>query len=403
MIFMKEKWEIKKLGDCFDVIRNGASIKQYDNADGYPITRIETLSNDLFNRDRLGYANIYEIEKYKNFLLKDNDILISHINSTKYLGRAVLYKKQENEKIIHGMNLLNLSGINSNISPDYISYYFKTESYKIQIFKITKKAVNQASFTTTALKEISIPIPPLSVQKSIVAELDTLHRLKELQEQQLTEFDNLAQSTFYSLFGDPIDNEKGWEVGLLRQVTTKIGSGATPLGGNQNYKTEGISLIRSLNVHNGQFLYKDLAFIDENQAKLLDNVIVKANDVLINITGASVARSCIVPNEILPARVNQHVSIIRLKENLNCIFVNSLFISESFQEKLLSIGRANGATREAITKSQLENLTLPIPPLSLQTAFAERIEKIKAQKELVKRSIGETQTLIDYTMDKYFG
>ena len=99
----------------------------------------------------------------------------------------------------------------------------------------------------------------------------------------------------------------------LQEITTKIGSGATPLGGKESYKAEGISLLRSMNVYDFVFNYDDLAHIDDNQAAELSNVEVKENDILLNITGASVGRCCIVPKSVIPARVNQHVSIIRLK------------------------------------------------------------------------------------------
>src|SRR5258706_16338327 len=97
----------------------------------------------------------------------------------------------------------------------------------------------------------------------------------------------------------------------LKDITSKIGSGATPKGGGNNYKAKGISLIRSQNVLDFKFSYDGLAFIDDEQADDLKNVIVKEDDVLLNITGDSVARVCKVPKEILPARVNQHVVIIR--------------------------------------------------------------------------------------------
>ena len=106
-----------------------------------------------------------------------------------------------------------------------------------------------------------------------------------------------------------------WIRRRLSDVTTKIGSGATPQGGEANYKQSGVSLIRSLNVHDGEFRMKDLAFIDETQATQLDNVSIEPRDVLLNITGASVARCCVVPSEVLPARVNQHVSILRPKHS----------------------------------------------------------------------------------------
>jgi type I restriction enzyme S subunit len=231
--------------------------------------------------------------------------------------------------------------------------------------------------------------------------LDCINGILEKKREQIKELDALAQSIFYDMFGDPIQNEKGWEVKKLKNITSKIGSGATPKGGNQAYKDFGINLIRSLNVHNNQFLYKDLAHIDEEQANALNNVIIEKGDVLLNITGASVARCCIVPNDVLPARVNQHVAIIRLMEVSN-IFLANQFTSVFYQQELLSISKGNGATREALTKAQLENLNVILPPLSLQQAFAEKIEAIEKQKELVKRSIAETKTLLASRMQHYF-
>src|SRR4051812_9516291 len=102
----------------------------------------------------------------------------------------------------------------------------------------------------------------------------------------------------------------------LGSITTKIGSGATPRGGKESYKADGISLIRSMNVYDFNFNWKELALIDESQANKLRNVVVKKNDILLNITGASVCRCCIVPNDVLPARVNQHVAIVRLNPDL---------------------------------------------------------------------------------------
>lgn len=106
-----------------------------------------------------------------------------------------------------------------------------------------------------------------------------------------------------------------WREVKLGDLCTKIGSGATPRGGSESYKEFGVSLIRSQNVLDLKFSEDGLAFIDEIQANDLKNVIVEKNDVLMNITGDSVARVCKVPTKILPARVNQHVAIIRSDEN----------------------------------------------------------------------------------------
>ena len=136
----------------------------------------------------------------------------------------------------------------------------------------------------------------------------------------------------------------------------------------------------------------------------MKNVIVRENDVFINITGASVARSCIVPNEILPARVNQHVAIVRcIEERLNPVFISNMFINDSFKGKLLSISEAGGATRQAITKQQLEMLTIILPPIELQNQFAAFVIQVNKLKAATKKSLDETQLLFDSLMQKYFG
>lgn len=250
--------------------------------------------------------------------------------------------------------------------------------------------------------DYKVIIPPLPEQSRIVEELDLLSNIIEKKRQQLSELDNLTQSIFYDMFGDPVTNEKGWEVYTLKSVTSKIGSGATPKGGNESYKDEGISLIRSLNVYNNSFKYKDLAHIDNEQAEALNNVAIECGDVLLNITGASVARCCIVPIDVLPARVNQHVSIIRGKNIINNNFLNYLLTSHAYQSLLIMLSKSNGATREALTKGQLEALKIILPPLSLQQLFAKKIEAIEKQKELIKQSIAETEELFSSRMDYYF-
>ena len=147
----------------------------------------------------------------------------------------------------------------------------------------------------------------------------------------------------------------------LKDITTKIGSGATPSGGKKSYKTTGIALIRSLNIFDLNFSYDELAYINDEQAKKLNNVIIEPNDILLNITGASVARCCILPENLLPARVNQHVSIVRINKGLaNPYYIQYLLVSPYYKQKLLSIAQG-GATREALTKESIENFEIIIP------------------------------------------
>ena len=227
------------------------------------------------------------------------------------------------------------------------------------------------------LTDAILPLPTIPIQKRIAEILDAADALRRKDQELLRKYDELAQAIFIDMFGDPVKNEKGWEVKKLKSITSKIGSGATPTGGKTVYKESGIALIRSMNVYDFSFKWKDLAFIDEVQAAKLNNVEVKSKDVLFNITGASVCRCSIVPDELLPARVNQHVAIIRAKENeLNPVFLNHLLVSDKVKRNLLGIGAGGGAVMEAITKDQLENLEIILPPIEIQNKFEVNWSKI---------------------------
>ena len=204
------------------------------------------------------------------------------------------------------------------------------------------------------------------------------------------------------MFGNPVLNDKGWKTNTVKEITTKIGSGATPKGGKESYREEGISLIRSMNVHNGYFEYRELAHISDEQADKLSNVIIEEEDVLLNITGASVARSCVVPDDVLPARVNQHVCIIRCKHDIVPQFMNCILTDENYQKLLWEIA-GSGATREAITKQQVEGLKIIMPPMDLQEQFAAFVTQVDKSKAVVQKGLDEAQMLFDSLMQQYFG
>lgn len=289
---------------------------------------------------------------------------------------------------------------NFSIIPDYFYYLFSGMDWT----KETRRAVMGATLNKDTLSKITVSVPPLEEQEKIAMVLDKVTDLIDKRKQQLAKLDELIKSRFVEMFGDPVTNPNGYNKEQLKNITHKIGSGSTPKGGKESYHTEGISLIRSLNVHNGKFEYKDLAYINELQAKQLNNVIVEEQDVLLNITGASVARSCVVPKDILPARVNQHVTIIRCKiEELNPIFLNQQLLNASYQNFLIFLGESNGATRQALTKEQIENFYIIIPPLDLQNKFAEFVEQTEKTKVAINHSLDKLETLKKALMQKYFG
>lgn len=282
----------------------------------------------------------------------------------------------------------------------YLQYWFRT---------IKQKLLNRAvggtlqNISLTIVKDLEIPLPPLEEQKKIAAILDTADHYRQKTKVLIEKYDQLTQSLFLDMFGDPVANPKGWEIDTLKNCTNKIGSGATPRGGKEVYKEVGISFIRSLNIHDNWFKNKDLAFIDDSQACELDGVNVEANDIMFNITGASVCRCCMVPSSILPARVNQHVAIIRSKkEILNSTFLLHCLLSQNVKSHLLAIGGMGGATREALTKSDLETFKIIMPPIELQNQFAERVAQIEKQKQQAEASLVKAEELFNSLMQRAF-
>ncbi|MBW9093325.1 restriction endonuclease subunit S [Microbacterium jejuense] len=181
----------------------------------------------------------------------------------------------------------------------------------------------------------------------------------------------------------------------------KIGSGATPRGGEAVYQSHGVSLIRSQNVLDNAMRVDDIAHISDDAAEALRGVTVEPGDVLINITGDSVARCAVVDPSILPARVNQHVAIIRPGLSLNSLFLQKLLVAPKMKTHLLTIA-TGGGTRNALTKSQLSGLHIPLPRLSEQQAIAEVLgaldDKIAANTALAATAAAVASTELRATI-----
>lgn len=171
----------------------------------------------------------------------------------------------------------------------------------------------------------------------------------------------------------------------LGDFCEKIGSGVTPRGGDSVYKDHGVSLIRSQNVYDFSFAEQGLVFIDDEQAAKMKNVELESGDVLLNITGDSVARCCIVPDKILPARVNQHVAIIRTKKGvMDSKYLLYWINNFSTKELLLSLS-STGATRKALTKGMIENLDIIPHPLVEQKSIATTLSCLDDKIEINNR------------------
>ena len=241
------------------------------------------------------------------------------------------------------------------------------------------------------LSKIKIPFPVKSIQVKIVSEIE---KLEKQEKKAVNEIEKLRTD-----ISELITNSKGKLI-KLEDITSKIGSGSTPRGGKGSYQSSGISLIRSQNIYDHGFVEKGLAFINEDQAKKLDVVTIEKNDVLFNITGASIARCCIVEDKYLPARVNQHVSIIRTNDKAIPKYVQMTLVSSSIKDKLLEIGDG-GTSRQAITKLQLEEFKIPLPTIKEQEKIVAEIEKLETKIKALENSIAKIPSQKESILKKY--
>lgn len=177
-----------------------------------------------------------------------------------------------------------------------------------------------------------------------------------------------------------------WGVATLSEVTSKIGSGATPRGGRSVYVPSGPALIRSQNIHDHEFKPEGLAFLSREAATALRGVTVETGDVLINITGDSILRTVVVPEAVLPARVNQHVAIVRSNGKIDPGFLQKWLSLPLMKDYML--GHSSGGTRKAITKGHLQSFPVPLPPFEEQRAIAAALgaldDKIESNRRVIE-------------------
>lgn len=361
---IESKWELKKLGEISIIDYGTRIVKKTEQGTIYPVYGGggETFKSDNFNRE--------------------NVFIISRFGMS---PKCVRY--------ISGKFFLNDSGLTLNtanstiLNQDYLNQYLFLNQ---EMVFLCGQGVAQKNLEIETFNSLKIPLPPLDIQQKIVSEIEALEA-KEKKSKEEVEKLKVEASNLFVFDGERV---------TLQSITTKIGSGATPRGGESAYVEKGITLIRSMNVYDNEFYPKGLAFIDDEQAQKLNNVTVEENDILFNITGASVCRCCIVENKYLPARVNQHVSIIRTNEKALPKFVQQLLISSKFKTELLELAD-NSSTREAITKQQLEDFKIPLPPLSEQQKIVSEIEKIEKKIATLETEIAAIPKQKEAVLKKY--
>lgn len=367
---MKEGWTYKKLGEVCDIIC-GQDYKKVESPDGkYPIYGTGGI---------MGFANQFRCPAYSVIIGRKGSI------------NNPLYVEEDFWNVDTAFGIVPSK---ANLISKYFFYFCK--SYDFTKHNV---AVTIPSLRRIDLLKIPIPVPPLGEQERIVAELDLLSGIIEKKKEQLKAYDQLAQSIFYTMFGDPIDNPKGWETKKLGDECNEIKYGTSrPASENGKFK-----YLRMGNItYDGALDLSDLRTIDIPDDEV-EKYIVRFGDILFNRTNSLdlIGKTCMFDLDE-PMIIAGYIIRVRLTERLNPRYVSALLNLPTM--KLLLKKMAKGAVNQAnINSKELASIRIPVPPLSLQEEFAEKVEAIERQKALVQQSIDETQTMFDCTMDKYFG
>lgn len=323
-----------------------------------------------------------------NFALTDKKIKIVPINSVLISCTATIGKVAVNSIAITTNQQINAIVCNERILPYYLGNILRM--YGDLLGELTTNP-GVKHINLQMLNSFKIPLPPIPIQEKIVAEIEKIEASENKLSSQLSLLIEERNKIIDSVSAPLVD---------LQKITSKIGSGSTPRGGESAYIESGITLIRSQNVYDNEFYIKGLAFIDEEQARRLDGVTVEQNDILFNITGASVARCCMVATSYLPARVNQHVAIIRTNDKALPKYVQQMLVSTKYKNELLTIAD-NSSTREAITKAQLEDFKIPLPTIPQQEKIVNQIEAIEAKIAKLEDEIAAIPQQKELILKKY--
>ena len=392
---MRQGWEYKKLGDVCTIERGGSP---------RPITDYITDSPDGVNWIKIGDAK--EGSKYitstkekikkegvkKSRYVHKGDFILSNSMS---FGRPYIL---DVDGCIHD-GWLVIHDDNNVFIKDYLYYLLASP---VMYAKFNQLAVGGVvnNLNSALVRKVEIPIPNMTTQEVIVKELDKINKLISLKKQQLADYDNLAQSIFYEMFGDPLENEKGWEVKKLSNNVQEMFLGpfgsALKVDSYVDKKDAFCMVYEQKHAIQGR-LDLDNHFINEEKYNSLRRFEVKGGDFIMSCRG-TIGKLYKLPNDAPKGIIHPSLMKIRIKED---VYDSTYF--KYMLVKIVANERTNGnCVQMAITAKELGKKTLPLPPLPLQQAFAQRIELIEQQKAEIQNTIADLETLLASRMQYWF-
>lgn len=391
---MRKGWEYKKLGEVATFI-NGDRGKNYPSAkdfveSGVPFINAGHLNNGIISYDKMNYITINKYNSLGSGKIIKNDILFCLRGS---LGKYAIVAEDSMGAIASSLVIIRPF---QNADNRFIAHFLSSAKIKEYIAK-NNNGSSQPNLSAKSVASFIIPLPTLSTQLAIVSELDKINELIRLKKEQLKDFDNLAQSLFYEMFGDPAENEKGWEVKKLGDISS-IGTGSTPNRKNKDfYKNGTYPWVKSTEVCNLP-IYSVEEYITEEALKNSNCTLYPPNTILMAMYGQGKTRGQIGLLKI-EACTNQAVAAIMPTKEV----VDEIFLSQHLMLMYEHIrNMARGGNQANLNLSIVKSIQIFLPPLSLQRLFAQRIEQIEREKSEVQKSIQDLETLLASRMQYWF-
>lgn len=380
---MKQGWEYKKLGEvCNITMGQSPDGKSINDNEGVEFHQGKTC----FGEHTLGVSNLFSNAPVK--LAEAHSVLLC-------VRAPVGYPNITDRKICIGRGLCALYA-KEDIDNKFLFYSLlgKQSHFEKNATGSTFKAISSKVVSNT-----EIPIPPKSTQLAIVSELDKINELIRLKKEQLKDYDNLAQSIFYEMFGDPVENEKEWEVKKIGDLAiVKTGPFGSMLH-KEDYITDGIPLVNPVHMKDFKIVPDKEFTISKEKACDLENYMLQNNDVVFARRG-DIGRCAIVSKTEHGYLCGTGSLFVRFTEDIESVFIMYIVRSESFSKHLVS--KAKGATMLNINSNTIADLEILLPPLPLQHLFAQRIEQIEHQKSEVTKAITDLETLLASRMQYWF-
>ena len=401
---LKQNWTYKKLGEVASFSR-GLTFAKNDVVDISSKKVLRSNNIDLVSHS-LNFDDVACLKE--GFIIPDEkklhkgDIFICMSNgSTQHLGKVAFIEDDIDYAFGGFMGAIHPDV--KEVYPKYVFYSCLSTEYRRFLASILN-GININNLKWSELSKFTIPVPPIETQFRIVSELDLLQSIIDKQKAQLKELDNLAQAVFYDMFGDPVENEKGWEVKRLEDLC-EVSSAKRVLV--EDVVESGIPFLR------GTELTALSKVVSSKDVKFTMFITPEHYERVKSITGVPKKGDILIPSinsEGITWVVDTDEPFYFKDGRVIWVHVNiDAFVSQYLSFVISKILKANytvltsGATFLELKLFIIRDLIVPIPPLSLQQSFATKIESIEKQKAAINQSIAETQRLFDYTMDKYFG